>query len=124
MSELRALTMLNEAGDLTVVWEEQNDDAMEAHIQKRMDAGCIFFIIEPRFGGLVAPSKRKLERATDAHKYRALAVPDEEVAKFVAEGKAEVVATPAQPVKKSRVSRSAKEVAKKESVGIAPRKGG
>ena len=124
MPELRALTMLNESGDITLVWEEHNDAAMEALIQKRMNDGCTFFIVEARFGGLVAPSKRKLEEATNAKKYRALSVPDEDAAKFVEEGKAELVPTPAQPLKKTRMSRSAKEVAKSESVGIKPRRGG
>lgn len=121
---VRALTMLNECGDVTLVWEEQNDDAMEALIQARMDAGCTFFIIEPRFGGLVAPAKRKLDDAAEARKFRALSVPDEEVQKFIEEGKVQALPTPDKPVKSKRVSKSAKEVAKSESVGIRQRKGG
>jgi hypothetical protein len=124
MTELRALTMLNEMGDLTIVWEPQNDDDMEALIQKRMDSGVTFFIIEPRFGALVAPARIKLKHAEDARKHRALSIPDEEVAKFVSEGKAEVVSTPTKSVGRSRVSRSAKEVAKSESVGVRQRRGG
>lgn len=123
-SQPRALTMLNEMGDLTILWDEENDEAMEELIQRRMNDGVTFFIIEPRFGGLVAPAKRELKKSKDAKKYRALSIPDEEVAKFVEEGKAEIVPTPAEPVRKSRVSRSAKEVAKSESVGVRQRRGG
>lgn len=121
---LRALTILNEMGDVTLVWEEQNDDAMAALIQKRMDEGVTFFIITPRLGGLVAPDRTKLKNATEAMKHRALAIPDEEVQKFVSGGLAEVISTPAEPVKGSRRSKSAKEVAKSESVGVRQRKGG
>jgi hypothetical protein len=121
---LRAMTMLNELGDVTIVWEEQNDEQMEAMIQKLMDEGVTFFIIEPRFGGLVAPARRKLEDSAEAKKYRALAVPDAEVAKLIEEGKATALPTPSKPVKTVRRGKTAKEVAKNESVGVRQRRGG
>lgn len=121
---LRALTMLNEMGDVTLVWEEQNDAAMEALIQKRMNEGITFFIITPRLGGLVAPDRTKLENAAEAMKHRALSIPDEEVQKFVSGGLAEVISTPIASVKGSRRSKSAKEVSKSESVGVRQRRGG
>jgi hypothetical protein len=121
---MSAMTLLNELGDLTIVWEPQNDAEMESLIQRRMDAGITFFLIEPRMGGIVAPDRKRLKKPADARKHRALSIPDDEVAKFVADGKAEVVPTPAAPVRKSRVSRSAKEVAAGESIGIRQRSGG
>jgi hypothetical protein len=120
----RAMTLLDETGDITLVWDEANDADMESLIQRRMDAGVTFFIVTPRFGGVVAPELTPLKKAADARKYRALSIPDEEVAKFVEDGKAEVVPTPAGRVKGSRVSRSAKEVAAAESIGVRPRRGG
>lgn len=119
-----AMTLLNEAGDVTIVWEEQNDGAIEELVQRLMDRGVTFFVIEPRMGGVAPPDKKKMKKFGDALKHRALAIPDEEVAKFVEEGRAVAVRTPDAPVKKSRVSRSAKEVAKSESVGVRPRSGG
>jgi hypothetical protein len=124
MEQIRALTMLNEMGDLTIVWEAQNDAAMEALIQKRMDEGVIFFVITPRLGGFVAPDRTKLKSTTEAMKHRALSIPDEEVQKFVSGGLAEVISTPVAPVKGSRRSKSAKEVSKNESVGVRQRRGG
>ena len=35
VSQPRALTMLNEMGDLTILWDEENDEAMEELIQRR-----------------------------------------------------------------------------------------
>ena len=124
VGQSRALTFLNEMGDVTLIWQEQNDAAMEALIQKRMDEGITFFIIEPRLGGLVAPDRKKLKKPAEAMKHRALSIPDEEVQKFVSGGLAEVISTPAVPVKGSRRSKSAKEVAKSESVGVRQRRGG
>lgn len=120
----RAMTLLDETGDVTIMWSEQNDDDMEAMIQRKMDAGITFFLVEPRFGGVVPPELKPLKKAADARKYRAISIPDDEVAKFVEDGKAEVVPTPAARVKGSRVSRSAKEIAAGESIGVRPRRGG
>ena len=116
---IRSLTMLNESGDTTIAWTEDRDDEVEAIIAKKMAEGCTFFIIEPRMG-LRSP----LTDAADARKHRALAIPDADWAKFVGEGGGEAVKTPAAPVKKTRVSRSAKEVASSQSVGVRPMRGG
>lgn len=114
-----ALTMLNEAGDTTLVWTEDRDDEMEALIQKKMDQGCSFFLIEPRFG-----TRAPLKYASDANKHRMLAIPDSDFATFVGEGKIEAVSTPAAPIKTKGRAKSAKEAAKGETVGVKPRKGG
>lgn len=121
---LRALTMLNEAGDVTIVWEESSDDAMERIIDEKMKAGCSFFIIEPRFGGLAAPIKRPLQAPADALKHRALAIPDADLAAFVGAGAGALTATPDKPAKTVRRAKTAKEAATAETVGVQARKGG
>lgn len=121
---MSAMTLLNELGDVTIVWQEENDADMERLIQAKMNAGVTFFLLTPRMGGIVPPDRRRLKNAAEARKHRALSIPDEEVAKFVADGKADVVPTPSAPARKTRVSRSAKEVAAGESIGIRPRSGG
>lgn len=129
MTQLRALTMLNEHGDTTIVWTEDRDDDMTAIIEKKMAEGCIFYMIDPRFG-----TREKLRNAGDASRHRLLAIPDEDFAKFVggpadpaagAEAhSAAVVPTPDAPIKNARRAKTAKEVASGESVGTKPRRGG
>lgn len=114
-----ALTMLNQRGDTTIVWTPDRDDIMEAIIQKRMDEGCSFFIIDTRFG-----TRQKLTDASEAAKHRMLAIPDEDFANFVGAGHGEMVPTPKTPAKTIRKAKTAKEVAKAESVGIKPMRGG
>lgn len=117
-----ALTMLNQRGDTTIVWTPDRDNEMEAIIEKKMAEGCTFFIIEPRFG-----TRQKLTRASDAVASRMLAIPDSDFAAFVGAGQAgtsDVVATPAAKPKSVRKAKTAKEVARGESVGIRPRGGG
>lgn len=144
--KLRALTMLNERGDTTIVWTEDRDDEMEAIIEKKMAQGCSFYIIEPRFGTreqLTELNMRKLR------KDRMLAIPDADLLKFgggvtdvdadtvrlkseavplaitdESEPSAAAIPSPATPVKRGRRAKTAKDVAQNESIGVAPRRGG
>lgn len=142
---LRALTMLNESGDTTIVWTSDRDDEMEKIIEEKMAAGCIFFIIDPRFG-----TREPLKHAGDALRNRMLAIPDESFAAFVSASyppfavpssngpkveqsvttlplptvTATVVKTPDKPARVSRKAKTAKEVATNESIGVKPRGGG
>ena len=120
----RSLTLLNEYGDQVITWSEDRDEEIEAIIQKKMDEGMTFYIIEPRAWGLLPPKRTPLENFGDALKHRALSIKDADFAAFCGEGKGEVVATPAAPVKTVRRGKTAKEVAKSESVGVQPRRGG
>lgn len=116
----RMLTMLNEAGDTTVSWTPDRDEEMEKVIEKKMSEGITFFIIDREHDG----ARMKLEAVEDAKKYRALAIPDEDLARFVSSGAGTTIATPEAPISRSRVSRSAKEVASSQSVGVKQRRGG
>ncbi len=114
-----ACTFLNEMGDTTIAWSEDRDDDMEALIQKKMDEGVTFFLIEPRMG-----TRTPLKRPSDANRHRQLAIPDADFAAFVGEGKGDVVTTPAKPIKTRGRAKIAKEVAKGESVAVKQRHGG
>jgi hypothetical protein len=110
--------MLNERGDTTISWSEDRNDAMEAIIEKKMKEGVSFFIIEDR--GLRQP----LKNSQDARKYRSLAIPDADLAKFVASGAGEAIPTPEAPIKTKRKAKTAKDAAENQSVGVKPLKGG
>ncbi len=45
----RELMFLNCFGDVTLTWEEQDDEKMKKHIQKLIDEGHMFFIIKKKF---------------------------------------------------------------------------
>jgi hypothetical protein len=121
--------MLNTAGHMTIIWPPESDDAMEAIIQRKMDAGVMFYMLEPVAGGLAAPRETGLIRPMDARHRRALAIHDEDLAKFVGDGLGEATLTPSVPEpaakKPARKARTAKEVAAApNAVGVSPRRGG
>lgn len=121
----RALTILNQTGDVTVTWDAENDERMLEIIEKKMKVGITFFLIEPRMGGIVAPDTSKpLKKTKDALKHRALSMKDADFEAMVAEGKAELVKTPDAPVRTVRKASTAREVVAAESVGVQPRRGG
>ncbi len=123
-----ALTFLNRAGDTTITWSSDLDDFWEAIIKKKMDEGFVFWIIEPR------GARRPLTEFAEAKKYRRVAmgdaevkrafIPDEDVLNAVEAGKGDLVKTPAAPVRGSRISKDAKEIAKSESVAVRSPRGG
>lgn len=124
--ETRALTMLNENGDTTIEWDEAEDDAMRAIIERKMAAGVAFYIIAKRAPGQrgrVAGPKL-LKDAADAMKHRALSIRDEDFSRFVLEGKGTVVPTSPEPVKTVRRAKTARDVASGHSVGVRPMRGG
>lgn len=121
---VRALTVLNDAGDQTLVWTEDRDSEMEEIIRKKMAEGIAFFIVEPRFFGFLPAKKTALADAKDAKAHRALSVRDEDFRKFCGLDGADVVKTPDKRVETVRRATDAADVAKNESVGVKQMKGG
>lgn len=114
-----ACTFLNQMGDTTIAWSEDQDDEWEKIIEAKMKAGVSFFIIDPRVG-----TRTKLKRADDAMRHRHLAIPDADVSAFVGVGIGEVIPTPAKAAKARGRAKTAKEAAKAETVAVQPRRGG
>ena len=116
--------MLNETGDKTLVWSDEDDDEMEAIVERKMAQGVTFYIIEPRAWGLLPPKKTEMTDFDEARKHRALAIKDADFAKFVTDGHGDVDPTPATEAKTVKRGKTAKEIAKSESVGIKQKRGG
>lgn len=117
---MRGMTYLNSCGDSTIAWTEEHDMFWVPAIQAMMDRGVTFFIIEDR--GL----RRPLKSAADAPKSRHLAMVDvpEPAMALLEQGKADVVASPPEPVRPKRRAKTAKEAAEAQTVAVQPRAGG
>lgn len=120
----RSLTMMNQDGDLTMIWDGEADAEMERIIAEKMKQGVTFFIVEPRFFGLLPPKRTELAKAKDANKHRALSVRDDDLAALVQSGAVSVVKGPDAPVKSRGRAKSAKEAATNHTVSVQPKKGG
>ena len=124
-AHVRATTFLNQRGDVTIAWTEDQDETMRAIIEKKMGEGVVFFIIQPRLGGIIAPKKKRIKTMRDLKKDdRAVAVDDEDFAKVLFAGTAQVVETPAGEVGTTKRAETAAEAAGAETVAVKPRRGG
>lgn len=119
-----ALTLLNEMGDTTFVWGEEDDDRWKEIIEKKMKEGITFFIIEPRFKGLIPPKRTAVKNWAQAQKHRSLTIKDEDLAKLIESGAGSTVASSSKPATGARRSKDAAEVARSESIGARQRQGG
>lgn len=120
-----SLTFLNARGDTTITWTEDNDSEMEDIIRKKMAEGVSFFIVISRAGGLLPPTRERLDEPSKAMRHRALSIPDEDLAKFVSDGKGTVGNAPRDlhqvVVKKIE---DPKKASSGQSVVVNQRKGG
>lgn len=124
----RSLIMLNQMGDTVIEWTEENDAAMEEIIAKKIAAGVTFYTIPKRKPGQrgALPKPKKLADPAKAREFRALSIPDEDLSRFVLEGKGTAVVRSTAPAKIEGAKRAttAREVASGHSVGVQPRRGG
>lgn len=120
----RGTTLLNRQGDVTIVWTEEQDELVLPVIEAKMAEGFVFFLIEPRLGGLAPPSRTQLADTKDTLKHRAIAVADKDFGKLVGLGQVQAISTPAKDVKTVRRAKTAKEVVTGESVAVRPARGG
>lgn len=117
---MRSLSLLNEMGDLTITWEADKDDEMAAIIQKKLDQGVRFFLIEP-FNKSQATEVKTLADI----KGRQISVPDEDVEKLFTDGKVGIIKRITGAIIDTiGYSTDAKEIARSHSVGTKQFQGG
>lgn len=60
MNEFYSMTLLNSTGDITLTWDDADDEAMRKMIQAKIDEGFSFFILETRPSFLKLLGKKKV----------------------------------------------------------------
>jgi hypothetical protein len=121
-------TIMNGRGDLTIAWDQEDDEAILNMIESKMKEGFTFFIIEPRLGGMASPSKTEIADPKNTLPNRIvsmkLADGDRAVAGLIEAGAVKPVPQPEKPVRGARKAKTAREVAKGESIAVKPARGG
>lgn len=131
-----AITWLNMSGDITITWNESNEDAVLAMVEKKMKEGFSFFIIKPRALGLLGNKKVKAKSISDVKKAGQAILADEDfdgllarlhdsdVEKVVSNGSAKLAKPSTGEKEMVTRARSAKEVVRAQSVAVKPVVGG
>jgi hypothetical protein len=124
IEEIRAFTLLNNSGDSTITWEKDNDEVMRALIEKKMAEGMAFFIIHPKALGFIPRPKSRISDVEEIMKRRSVAVKDEDFAEIIAAGMAGVTERPEIDTERAEQSYDAAQIARSQSVGVMPMRGG
>lgn len=90
--------MLDKSGDITFAWTEENDEAVAETIQKKMDQGVRFFIVQPFAGTEIEITK--IEDIVG----RELRVHDEDFGKLLTDGRAGILARAGTAIKDGAMS--------------------
>lgn len=120
-----SLTFLSTGhGDLTIEWDEGNNEAMTAQIQALMDKGVSFFKVEDQGKirkKLVAVPVTSAAEAPD----RKLLIKDADIAKIVESGLADISRfSGVAEIKTTGKAATAAEAAATDTVAVKPAKGG
>lgn len=120
----RSLTMLNGSGDSSLTWTEESDSVMETLIAKKMAEGVTFFIVKPRVFGVIPAGRKKAESVEEAMKGRSLSVRDQDFAKVIADGVAQLAKRPEGGEFEGEIVRDPKVAVRRHTVGVGARAGG
>lgn len=124
IEEIRAFTLLNNSGDSTITWEKENDEVMRDLIEKKMKQGVAFFVIPPKVMGFIPRPKSRVTDVDEIMKRRSVSVKDEDFAAIIASGLAGIADRPEIDTERAVQCHDPAVVARSQSVGVMPMRGG
>lgn len=114
------MVLLNRTGDVAISWEDPQDVEVLTFIQRKIDEGYVFFIVESSFFSLMKRKKR-LTDVNDVPRARTVYLDDAEAERLEGLNKLTVTRTKvAKGAKSTRKATSAREVAENRSYGVRP----
>jgi hypothetical protein len=120
----RSLSILNEMGDVTLFWDEENDEEVIGYIRDQIKKGVSFFEIKQL---PIIPIKYKSKVSDPGEiKGRTVDVKDKDLNKLIADGKLQLGKRKGQEKQiegEQRIS-TAEEVVKRNTVGVRQLVGG
>lgn len=118
-----SMRLMCPGGDVTLAWDEDSEERMIATIQKKMDEGMSFFVVQPRLGGIIPAKRTKVTKRTDLSKFNAVVVSDADFADLITSN-AVTASSSSGPIETTHRAETAKEVARSNTVATRPLKGG
>lgn len=79
-----SITFLNLSGDVTITWDESNEEAILRLIEDKMRQGFTFFVLKPRMGGILPPKKVAARSMAQVKRAASVTVADADVQKLLA----------------------------------------
>lgn len=127
MSSDNFTLMLDRSGDTAISWNDENDLEVLSYIQKKMNEGYIFFIMDEHHMKITG-RQRFINSVNDITKERKVYMDDKEVADLFQNQKVDIVKVDLNKGNEltlgGRRAKSAKEVVKNKTTAIKPVRGG
>lgn len=119
-----SMTFLDESGDVALTWDDDTRDKMIDIIQKKMDAGYIFYVIEQEQG---EPIARKIQ-ITDIKQLESrssVVIKEDDIVTLLLGGDAQIAESKVgSKITPKRKAKSAVDAAANDTVAIKARRGG
>jgi hypothetical protein len=114
---LGSMILLNQTGDVTIVWTEEHEESMRALIAQRIKDGYTFFVVEKKLFGLIS-SKQKVHDIGQIQKGTKLLLRDEDAIRLFSEGKIGVTAKEKGEIAVSHSTRDIDEILRKDTLAV------
>lgn len=122
--EDKFIVLLNNTGDVCISWTEDQDVELLTYIQKKIDAGFIFFVTDRSFFKLVK-RKKVIKSVNDIGEDRKVYLDDADAEQLAADNKVTITKVEADQVDTIRKAKTAQEVvASGAAVAVRPARGG
>lgn len=119
-----SMTLLDETGDTTIVWDEDTEAKLLPIIEKKMKQGVVFYIIKERMIPMLPPKKVRLKKATDIKAAGAVVVRDEDLAGLFLSGDITTISAGSDAITTVKKAANANEVVNNHTVAVRAQRGG
>ena len=121
----RTMTLMNQTGDITIGWGEDNDTAMRAMVEQKLAEGYTFFLVQ-------GEQQVKLRTITDLGEARQVVMADRDAETLFAAGKVGLVervggminAAADRVIDTIRRAKTVEEIVRGDTVAMRPMRGG
>jgi hypothetical protein len=116
---MASMILLNESGDVTIIWSEEHEEHMKLLIEKKLKEGYSFFLVKPYIFGLVKKAVKvtSIDEITTGSK---LILRDEDAIKLFEAGHIKVKKNENQKLDAERRLHGVDEILKNDTLAIKP----
>lgn len=118
------MTLLDESGDTTIVWDEDTETRMLEIIQHKMDEGFVFYITKPSRIPLMPSRQVRAKKLAEIKSAGAVVIRDEALEALFRNGDIATTEAHNDPLGPVSRAKTATQVSKNHTIGVRPQRGG
>lgn len=119
---MSSMTLLNQTGDITISWDDHQDEKMRELIKRKLDKGYAFFIVKPRFLGIMKSKKtlKSIKELSDSA--REISLRDEDAKELICDRESILIgSTPKdEEIEMEKSTKDVDTIASSNTIAIRP----